>query len=127
MYFFGKLVVAALLLSLQSSAPAPAPPAPAVGYRLVFNEEFDNFDLSSDGRGFHTWYEGVWFSHKHAPLSNIKASSSALQLDWTADQEQPDTSITTDSHDKRHIKPWLYGYFEQRMKWVPEIVAWPAF
>lgn len=101
-------------------------PVPAFGYHLVFDEDFDNFDLSPDGGGAHTWYEGVWFNRKHAPLSNISASSSALTLTWKRSQDAPDTSITTLSKDLRHSQSWRYGYFEARMKWDVVPGAWPA-
>ena len=102
-------------------------PMPVEGYKLVFHDDFDSLDLSDDGTGLHTWYEGIWFHRKRAPLTNIHASESLLQLTWTSGQESPDTSITTASHDKRHIRSWRYGYFEARMKWDPLNGAWPAF
>src|ERR1700674_1050241 len=37
-------------------------------YKLVFADDFNTLDLSPDGLGIHTWYEGVWFNKKHAPL-----------------------------------------------------------
>lgn len=109
-------------------APAAVPPAPAAasGYHLAFNEDFDNFDLSPDGGGSHTWYEGVWFNRIHAPLSNISVSSSALKLVWRREQEAFDTSITTLSRDLRHSLAWRYGYFEARIKWDVVPGAWPA-
>src|SRR5579872_2214278 len=80
--------------ALVPAANIPSPPA-ASGYNLVFHDDFDHLDLSPDGGGSHTWYEGVWFNRKHAPLSNISASNSALTLAWQRGQESPDTSLTT--------------------------------
>lgn len=113
-------IVPTLLLALAATPPA------VPGYHLVFNEDFDRLDLSPDGAGIHTWYEGVWFNPKHAPLSNISASSSELTLVWRRGQEAGDTSITTLSHDLRHSEAWRYGYFEARMKWDAVRGAWPA-
>jgi beta-glucanase (GH16 family) len=118
------LTAAALPASAQQ---LPQPLRALPGYQLVFHDDFDSLDLSPDGKGDHTWYEGVWFSKKHAPLSNISASSSVLTLTWSRDQESPDTSITTLSHDTRHFRAWRYGYFEARAKWDVVKGAWPAF
>lgn len=115
-------LIALLSTSLFVSAAPPAVP----GYRLVFSEGFTHFDLSPDGRGSHTWYEGVWFNRKHAPLSNISASPSGLTLVWRRNQPSFDTSITTLSPDFRHALAWRYGYFEARMKWDVTPGAWPA-
>ncbi len=114
--------------ALPASAQEPPKPLRDLGgYHLVFHDDFDSLDLSPDGNGDHTWYEGVWFSKKHAPLSNISASSSILALTWRRNQESPDTSITTLSHDTRHFRAWRYGYFEARAKWDVVNGAWPAF
>lgn len=99
---------------------------PIAGYTLAFDEEFDHLDLSADGGGTHTWYEGVWFNPKHAPLSNIVNASSELSLVWTRTQPSADTSITTLSRNKQHHMAWRYGYFEARMKWDVVPGAWPA-
>jgi Glycosyl hydrolases family 16 len=104
-----------------------SPPPQANGYSLVFSDDFDLLDLGPDGSGSHAWYEGVWFNHKHAPLSNIHADSSVLYLDWTRGQDAPDTSVTTLSRDKKTAKTWRYAYFEARFKWTPSTGAWPAF
>lgn len=111
-----------LLAMLFTVAMTPAPP----GYHLAFNEDFRGFDLSPDGMGLHTWYEGVWFNPKHAPTANISASPSGLTLVWRRGQEAPDTSVTTLSRDLRHSHAWRYGYFEARMKWDAVPGAWPA-
>lgn len=121
------LVSGLCLIAQSQKLVEPDPPAPAAGFKLVFEDDFDKLDLSDDGQGFHTWYEGVWFHQKHAPHTNILASASLLELNWSAGQDSPDTSITTASHDKRHIQSWRYGYFEARMKWNPVNGAWPAF
>jgi beta-glucanase (GH16 family) len=94
---------------------------------MVFVDEFDALDLSPDGQGVHTWYEGVWYNQKHAPLRNISAAGSILSLTWRRGQDAEDTSITTLSRDAQHFKAWRYGYFEARMRWNVVKGAWPAF
>lgn len=101
-------------------------PVEAAGYRLVFEDNFNSFDLSPDGKGVHTWYEGLWFRHDLAPLENIEHSQDGLSLVWRRGQKIPETSITTLSHDLRNCHAWRYGYFEARMRWEPLPGAWPA-
>lgn len=93
----------------------------------MFADDFDHLHLSPDGEGRYTWFEGVWFHQKHAPLRNISAKGSILSLKWEKGQYAPDTSITTASHDMRQVKAWRYGYFEARMRWNAVRGAWPAF
>ncbi len=102
-------------------------PSPAAGYKLVFSDDFDKLDLSPDGFGSNTWYEGVWFSRTHPPHYNISVSGSQLSLVWRSGQRSSDTSIVTLSHDNRHGKSWRYGYFEVRARWDVVKGAWPAF
>jgi beta-glucanase (GH16 family) len=103
------------------------PPPQAQGYKLAFADEFDRFDISPNGRGVHTWYEGVWFNRQHAPRTNISAANSVLSLKWERGQAATDTSITTLSRDLRSYAAWRYGYFEARMRWDVVNGAWPAF
>lgn len=116
-------------LSVQSASPAP--PLKLSGYRLVFADEFNTLDLgTADDRPSakpHKWYEGVWFSHRHAPLDRFKVANSALSLQWRRGQQQPDSSISTFSRNSPDYHAWRYGYFEARMKWTPLKGAWPAF
>jgi hypothetical protein len=105
----------------------PTPLASSSGYQMVFHDEFDTLNLSPNGTGSYSWYDGVWFSHKLAPLGNISVSNSILTLLWTAGQPSFDTSITTMSRDKTHYQAWRYGYFEARLRWDVVSGAWPAF
>jgi len=105
----------------------PVPPAQATAYKLAFDEEFDTLDLSPDGSGAHSWYEGVWFNQWRAPRSNISVHSSSLSLAWRRGQVAPDTSVATLARDKQHFEAWRYGYFEARMKWDVVRGAWPGF
>jgi beta-glucanase (GH16 family) len=105
----------------------PAPPPQAQGYKLVFADEFDTFDLSPDGGGVHKWYEGVWFNHQHASRQNIFAANSMLSLKWDRGQGAVDTSITTLSPRIQNYAAWRYGYFEARLRWDVVKGAWPAF
>jgi hypothetical protein len=115
------------LCSVSLERAATTPQAPAKDYVLAVDDEFCALDLSPDGHGAHTWYEGVWFHNQHAPRSNIHVDGSVLHLDWTRGQESGDTSITTLSADKQTVRAWRYGYFEARMRWDPVQGAWPAF
>jgi hypothetical protein len=102
-----------------------APPPQAAGYSLAFADEFNTFDLSPDGTGNHTWYNGIWWESV-APFANIAASNSTVHLAWTRGQDPGDTSITTDARDGSNAKAWRYGYFEARMRWDVTVGAWPA-
>jgi len=115
----------AFLLPMPKTA-ASDPPPPVHGYHLVFSDDFRAIDLSPDGAGAHTWYEGVWYSANHAPLQNIEATPSGLTLTWTRGQAAPDTSVATFSLRGKSEHAWRFGYFEVRMKWKPEPGAWPA-
>lgn len=113
--------------SQQANAKQPTPPPQASGCKLVFADEFDAADVSPDGLGVHTWYEGVWWYGKHAPLTNISTANSALSLKWNRGQEADDTSINTLARDAHNFAAWRYGYFEARMRWDVVNGAWPAF
>jgi hypothetical protein len=108
-----------------------APPNQAARYRLIFADEFDTLDLGTSidrsSAQPHKWYEGVWFSHGHAPRERFSIADSALSLVWKRGQPQPDSSISTFTRDNPHYHAWRYGYFEARMKWQPGAGAWPAF
>ena len=119
-------VLLAIGLFILSAEAGPVPPSPALGYHLVFADDFKHFDLSPDGRGEHAWYEGVWFNHRHAPLANIAVTNEGLDLIWTRGQDTPDTSISTFARNGAESHSWRYGYFEVRMKWNPVRGAWPA-
>lgn len=107
-------------------ASAQTTPPQMTGYHKVFEEDFRHFDLSPDGGGMHNWYEGIWYSRQHAPMSNIYRTQDGLHLSWTADQPSYDTSISTMGHNGNQLHAWRYGYFEVRMKWNPVRGAWPA-
>jgi beta-glucanase (GH16 family) len=114
-------------LGQQPHPDKPAPPPQAQGYKLVFADEFDKFDLSPDGWGVHKWYEGVWFNHQHPSRQNISAANSMIYLKWERGQGAVDTSITTLSPHTQDYAAWRYGYFEARLRWDVVKGAWPAF
>jgi beta-glucanase (GH16 family) len=119
----GALAVACL----APPAWASALPKAVEDYRQVFSEDFQRLDLSPDGRGDHTWYNGVWFHNQVPPNSSIDTSRGYLSLHWRRGQGSPETSITTLARDVSHFRAWRYGYFEARMKWKPVRGAWPGF
>ena len=110
----GEVILLGIMVSMASTSQSESLVPPA-NYRLVFSDDFRPLDLSADGHGAHTWYEGVWFSAHHAPLSNIASTPAGLVLTWTRGQEQPDTSIATFSPKGTKSRAWRYGYFEVRM------------
>jgi beta-glucanase (GH16 family) len=111
----------------QQARAKLTPPSQAQGYKPVFVDEFDKIDLSPNGLGAHSWYEGVWWYSKHAPLGNISASGSTLSLTWQRGQSATETTISTLSRDGHNFAAWRYGYFEARMRWDVVKGAWPAF
>lgn len=120
--------LACLLCRAQmAETTAIPPPLEAPTYRLVFNEDFNSLDAAFEGSEAHTWHEGVWFNHLHAPLANISVSDSVLSLTWRSGQDSPETSLSTFSRHGRETHAWRYGYFEARMKWNVVNGAWPAF
>jgi beta-glucanase (GH16 family) len=128
------VIIAAVIcwaVSLAGQGPHAAPLPALKHYRLVFADEFDALDLGTSENGSsrepHTWYEGVWFSHHHAPPGSFTVADSALTMEWRRGQLQPDSSISTFSRHNPHYHGWRYGYFEARMKWRPQAGAWPAF
>jgi beta-glucanase (GH16 family) len=129
----GKLIAVAITIttiafnsspcrSQQGHAKQPTPPLQATNCKLVFEDEFNAPALIGD-----TWHEGVWWYHKHAPLSNISTADSALSLQWKRGQEADDTSIATLGRHDPNFAAWRYGYFEARMRWDVVNGAWPAF
>ncbi len=114
------------MVLFMTQCQLPIPLSAAINYRLVFSDDFRNLDLSPDGRGAHTWYEGVWYGARHAPLSNIISTPEGLTLTWTRGQDCPNTSIATFSLVGALAHAWRYGYFETRLRWKPEPGAWPA-
>jgi hypothetical protein len=124
-----SVIAAGTLLPAQMSQIKP--PLHLENYRLVFADEFDALDLGTSENGSsaqrHAWYEGLWFSHRHAPASNFTVADSTLSIQWNRGQPQPDSSISTFSRHNLHYSAWRYGYFEARMKWQPQEGAWPAF
>ena len=107
------------------SENSAGPPPQASDYVLVFSDEFDRLNLSSNGTGVYTWYDGLWWENP-VPSSNVMVANGVLTLRWSRGQKPDATSITTFSHDGTHSKAWRYGYFEVRMRWEAVAGAWPA-
>lgn len=121
-----RLAVTLVLLSF-SSAYAQTAPQQASGYNLVFSDDFNTLNLSSNGTGSYTWYPGIWWQAKMPLPSLITNSNSSVNLTWSASGGMNDTSISTLSRDGTVGSTFRYGYFEARMKWDVATGAWPAF
>jgi beta-glucanase (GH16 family) len=107
------------------SENSPSPPPQANDYVLVFSDEFDRLNLSPNGSGAYTWYDGLWWE-KPVPAAHVMVANGILTLRWSRGQKPDATSVTTFSRDGRHYKGWRYGYFEVRMRWETVPGAWPA-
>jgi beta-glucanase (GH16 family) len=84
-------------------------------------------NISPDGEGDYTWYEGLWWNSTVSPRSDIAASDSILTLDWKSGQGTSDTDVSACSPNGQYCHAFRYGYFEARMKWDPATGSWPAF
>jgi hypothetical protein len=110
-----------------AGATAPIPtPLQGLDYSLAFADDFDALDISPDGSGKHTWYNGLWYEQEPSPLSQIKDAESIVSLAWERGQKQG-TSIATMARDHQSFEAWRYGYFEIRLRWRPVTGAWPSF
>jgi acid phosphatase len=97
------------------------------GYHVALVDDFDTLDISPDGTGSHTWYNGLWWTSSPAPLSQASVNASVLSLTWQQGQSVADTSIETFGLGGSSSHTFRYGYFEARMRWNPVVGAWPAF
>jgi hypothetical protein len=126
---YPKVGIACLFLASlgRAYAQSPSPPPQAQGYSLAFDEEFVTQDLSPNDTGVYTWYQGIWFDHVPAPVSNFNWSAGQMALTWMPSQASGDTSMTTLSPSKLYYQSFRYGYIEAKMKWDVVTGAWPAF
>jgi beta-glucanase (GH16 family) len=94
----------------------------------VFQDDFNTLDLSPNGHGNYTWYEGQAWESTLPPLSSISVNNSILTLDWNSEETSHQLDFLTLARDGQHYRGWRYGYFEARLKWPNTVVgAWPAF
>ncbi len=114
------------ILPFGSLAAPPTPPNQAAGYSLVFYDDFTNLNLSPDGTGQYTWYQGPFWATPPNPFQ-ASVNSSVLDLKWSNGQSPANTTVTSCSADGTHCRAFRYGYFEARMKWDVTTGAWPAF
>jgi beta-glucanase (GH16 family) len=128
--WLGVILWASFPYSAQAPPSFSQRPTSALGYQLVFSDEFNTLDLGTEEDGSsknsHTWYEDVWFSKQHSQRQHFSVENSSVSLIWKSGQSQPDSSISTFARNNPHYHAWRYGYFETRMKWRPEPGAWPA-
>jgi len=125
----------AAIFVTESRAREPSCPhdipcqAAQAGYtHLVFAEDFQNFDLSPDGRGIYRWYQGLDWDKHIPPQSQIATGPDGLTLKVLPSQtETPcETSIQTLALDHSRARVWRHGYFEFKVKWDPVPGSFPA-
>jgi virginiamycin B lyase len=119
-------LTAFVLVSASPEFAQTAPPQ-AVGYHLMFSEDFSHFDLSSSGYGQHVWYPGVYFQLQLPLPGEVTVNNSALGLEWQSNSGNTNTSIESCAYDASHCDTFRYGYFEARMRWDVTTGSWPAF
>lgn len=113
-------------IATSAGSSTITPPPQASGYTLMFSDDFNSLNLSTNGVGTFNWYNPGMFWEAAAPYSNISASNSALTLLWKQGQGTSDTSLATSAKDASSYHAWRYGYFEVRMRWDTVTGAWPA-
>jgi len=112
-------------MTLQVSTLTPPPQA--AGYSLAFSDNFTPLNLSPNGEGDYTWYQGLWWNTGTSPSSDISSTKSSLTLNWENGQGTSDTDVSACSPNGLYCHAFRYGYFEASMLWDPTTGSWPAF
>ncbi len=107
------------------AAPSPPPPssiepAPIAGqgYRKVFEDDFNTLDTN-------VWSKNIWYLPE-APAANIYVQDSILNLVTKRAENWIAAHVTT-SKAAGNTRSFRRGYFEARLKYSPDVGAWPAF
>jgi hypothetical protein len=114
-----------------TAAPPPSVPtaprqAQAAGYtNLIFDEEFNTLNLSPNGSGTYTWYNGIWYEAPSS-ASDLTVTNSVFAATETP-SDPHDSSITTMNRGAGPSTVFRYGYFEARMSWNTIPANWAAF
>lgn len=121
--FFCTASLAALLFGMQYPALAQtvAPPqAKAAGFaRLIFDDEFNSLNLSSNGAARAKWYNGVWYESPSpiADFSLIYGGDNSINI-MQRRGDPHDSSITTYNRSGNGSNTTFnQGYFEALMRW----------
>jgi beta-glucanase (GH16 family) len=92
------------------------PPAIAgQGFSVVFEDDFDTFDLGGD-----VWTDGLWWQGP-TPAGCITAADSVLTIVSRRDDGFP--NVETSTHNAHF---WQQGYMECHMRWNGVDGNWPA-
>lgn len=117
-----------ITVAAAATSGQPPPPPQASGYSLAFSDDFNSLNISPNGTGNYTWFNGIWWESPVSPLTDTTTANSILNLNWMSGQGTTDTSITTAAKNGSVYKAWTYGYFEASLKWQNKTQgAWPAF
>jgi len=104
------------------------------GYKLTFDEEFANLDVSASGPGTrwisHTPYGGDFGDARFAdpgPDSPFSVKNGILTIEATKSAGEWKSGLLSSADPKGNGFSQLYGYFEMRAKLPKGDGTWPAF
>lgn len=123
--------------TVNSNAPLPKLPAPTLkldGYRLTFNEEFNDLSISAWGPGTR------WIAHTpgHSDFGDaaftdpadgfpFTAESGILRIEAAKKEGRWRAGLIASVDDKGNGFSQKYGYFEMRARFPKGLGTWPAF
>lgn len=112
-----------------ANLPEPTSPLPPAGYSLVFEDNFDTYDLEIVGFAHivnDQWHDHVWYAG-YPPSGSQYVEDGILHLVSKESDGYPQITMST-YHPAADPKiSFKQGYFETRLRWTGGQGSWPAF
>jgi len=125
----GSIAVAALVSIAAPGAAQVPPEARAAGFgKLVFAEDFSNFDVGWDGTGAHRWYPMKSLG-KPVGREMSGRTGDAFRMRTPPDPKRgANTSFVTFSAGQGATSTSFgFGYYEGRLRFRPDVNNWNSF